>query len=182
MPLVRRSGRTIVAVKRNEQQVPEHLSKKHRKSDIGSCHRHQVDPNHVTHHRSGGRIGQLSKQQKNSQTRRLVMVRIIYSLALFITREVDRLLSLHRAPYLHLYRIFVFPTHTDRLKSRHPALSVPISVPVSKRSPFSFSTPLYKSPKLIHIPTGAGRRAALYFWWTSRCRGMVTAQLLIPYR
>jgi hypothetical protein len=42
------------------------------------------------------------------------MVRILYSLALLVTREVDRLFPSSRAPYLQLYRIFAFPTHTDR--------------------------------------------------------------------
>ena len=49
------------------------------------------------------------------------MVRILYSLALFVTRELDRLFPSSRAPYLQLYRIFFSYSHRS-IRSRHPAL------------------------------------------------------------
>jgi hypothetical protein len=108
------------------------------------------------------------------------MVRILYSLALFVTREVDRLFPpIEHHIYNSTGFLLFLLTQIDK-KPSPSAFGTYICLRLQKIS-ISFSGRLYKSPKLIHIPTGAGRRAALYFWLTSRCRGMVAAQLLIPY-
>ena len=83
------------------------------------------------------------------------MVRILYSLALFVTREVDRLFpSIEHHIYISTGFLLFLLTQID--KSRHPALLVPTSVPVSKRSPFSFSTHLYKARSLFTSPQALG--------------------------
>ena len=83
------------------------------------------------------------------------MVRILYSLALFVTREVDRLFPPIEH---HIYNStgFLLFLLTQIDKSRHPALSVPISVSVSKRSPFPSAVACTKARSLFTSPQALG--------------------------
>jgi hypothetical protein len=126
-------------------------------------------------------VGQLAKQRKSSMNTENHGKNIVQSCPFSYPRGRSPL-SLISSTISTTLQDFCFSYSHRSIRSRHPARFGTYICPRLQKISFSLQHSLVQKPEAYSHPHRRwAARCFILLVWTSRCRGKVTAQLLIPY-